>query len=556
MRKKLLSPVFLLSLSFFSCSGGGTESQPEDVFEAANNEIYGGNYITESKAFSEEEAAAAINSEQGLSSLLDSLKNGGYGEFVSSGEINDQSGTYLFYAHYSNAGGGIKTLVKACESECVYAIQEIKEGKAVWSDALGGETGVVKLGIPPLLKELKGHDWNGLSVYMLPLAGKESQAPAYELDLEGRRFIFLSPYGNTYEFQAFDKVLERAGDTGAFSNLKVDYAVKADLNNLLIYSHPYEIIVIAAPYVRELLKSEPSKIYRTFGLFLTNGGFSEILFDSPAFESALKKVEMGGPGLVFLAGGESIGDGTDGSKNIKSIVSALEAKQKTVVGFVGNLPTQVIAESTALFFEKYFGGSPLGDAVNEANKALAGKGFGAKLAANPSADMQMKFVKDPQQYWEGKQPSGGEINSFIIMRRVCKDSNGKITTEDEKQGNIWVKEIAFDGWRFSGQRDFEGSQGEQLSIKVRGILLERKEGAPIFFISEGDINSEVLDLTVYGKGKVTKVKNSGGKTEISFDGDAEATPYKNSAGDSCVLKYPKLSPLIQGEGESKVTVIY
>jgi hypothetical protein len=555
---------YFFSLLFFfllCCGGSGSQNDTstgdvifQDLPEPAD---FSQSLVSKQESLTNEEFIAETDSDSDLKSTVEKCASDGFSEFQEAGSIEDQDGNKVTWARFTNTEGAAKDAVRFCDTvSCSYIVQEISGEEAVWSDRDGNQVSVKKLANPCLLKHLKGHDWaKDKTEVVLPL--ESDGEPDKTVNLKERRFIIANAFGNTWNLD-LDSIKSVVEKSEIFSGVEQnDFVTAQEIEEYMTLSHPYEIILIAAQGLREVVKktSADSYLFRSFGFTTASSAYGEHRFTVDDFENAAAKRILGGAGMIFVLASDTIKELPVEFKSVKNLLNSYNDYPQAVLGFDGHGPTKLLVKATEFFFDKYLNGTSIEESIAYVNAWLAKCSSPVKLKSNQSPVSKGKIVI-MDQFWNQKKPSSGEFNSFISFTRKCTPKTGS-SSEDQKQANLWIKGVTFSGPMFSGSYEKEGSKpGDKLTMKMDGIFISVAKDIHFYFTAEGDINSDVRDIKIYGDAVILSIKEDKDKTTITFDGKAGTTDYVNEAGEPCTLKNVSLGPMIQGEGESKFYIMF
>jgi len=256
-----------------------------------------------------------------------------------------------------------------------------------------------------------------------------------------------------------------------------------------------------------------------------------------------------GPGLMILAGCETMGDGNGGGKQDKSIPVTLDNQTRVLLGFKKCGDARDILRATEIFLENYFletddGTATLGEALARANDYLQDEGSSLTMETLPETDLNHRFLTRVEDYWtryaDDGPPEQSSFNTNINIVNKCTGDDGSTYQEDEQFATAWSNETVFDGPFFSGSRV---NPQNQVDFEFNGALMDIREGAHFFFVVQGSLNPRVQGLTVYGDALIDSVEVDTERLDaftIKFKGQGKASPYTNEEGDTCQMQDPLL----------------
>ncbi len=551
--------LVIFALGCGSSNGGGndiTESKDE-VTPFVKEEIP---VVVLMDPYSEADFLSKVEADGELQTLWTELQGEGYTSFQSAGLTRQDDDLEVLWGEVAGAATG---LVRHCAGDdCVRARWTLAGGNVEWTRADGSDIEPRGVGLPILLKQLEGHAYDK-PTHVVDLAlDPPSELP--EIDVSKRRFYIFNSFGPLWGAGSIDaKVLEDvAKDAGAFDSVvRYDY-VRADIvDEILVHSHPYDVLVWYGQTVREEAKT--NEIWKPVGMTTNVGIFGDALYDQKRLEDRIFANPLNGPGLMVLAGCETMGDGNGGGTQDKSIPVTLDNQTRVVVGFKKCGDARDLLHATSLFLESYLSGATganLGTALVAANDYLADAGSELEMTTFESANLKRTFLPDLAAFWnrytDDGSPGDSTFNSYIHIVNKCTAPDGSTYQEDEDFASAWSKETTFQGPFFEGARV---NPENMVDFIFSGALVEIEEGAHFFFVVKGSLSPRVQDLTLYGTGVIDSIvldKEKPAEFTLQFKGNGKASPYINEAGDTCNMQDPLLVSSTGEPGTFKIPVTW
>jgi hypothetical protein len=549
--------AFTLGCSSSSGDSNDTQESSEDVTSIVKEEIP---LVVAMDPYSEADFLSKVEADGDLQALWTQLQGEGYTSFQSAGLTRQDDGLEVLWGEVAGATTG---LVRHCAGEdCATARWTLAAGKVTWTAADGSNVEPRGIGLPILLKQLEGHSYDK-PTHVVDLAlDPPTELP--EIDVSKRRFYLLNAFGPLWGDGSIDaSVLEDvATDAGAFDSVVRHDYVRADvIDETLLLSHPYDVFVWFAQTVREEAKT--NEIWKPVGMTTNVGLFGDALYDQKRIEDRIFANPLNGPGLMVLAGCETMGDGNGGGEQDKSIPMTLDNQTRVVVGFKQCGDARDLLHATELFLDHYLSGAAeanLGSALATANSYLAEVGSDLEMTTFESANLQRTFLPDLASFWDrytdDGEPGDSVFNSYIHIVNKCTAPDGSTYQEDEDFASAWSKETTFQGPFFNGERK---NSENNVDFSFSGALVTIEEGARFFFVVKGSLSPRVQDLTLYGTGVIDSIvldKEKPTEFTFKFKGNGKASPYINEAGDTCEMQDPLLVSSTGEPGTFKIPVTW
>jgi hypothetical protein len=501
--------------------------------------------VTKQERYTAADFMAKVEADADLNQLWQQLEADGCTTISEAGLTEQDDGLLTIWGEALAPDGLPRGLVRQCNgSACSSFRWKLTPEGPAWNDPAGQPAVPTAIGLPILLKQLEGHTFDK-PTHVVDLALDSPPENVPDIDVSKRRFRLLSSIGPLWGASSLDLTGLRtlADQTGSFDTVTyVPYARTADVDGLLTSTHPYDVFVWFGQTVREEAKT--NQVYKPIGMTVNAGIFGDDLYDRDRIEDMVALNPLGGPGLMLLAGCETMGDGNGGGEWDKSIPVTLDNQVRVLVGFEKCGEARDILAAAQQFLGLYFQGQTLGDAIAAVNACLAGRQSQLKMATLPEANLAGTFVADLDQYWEAYSSDGPpEATHFmanINIVNMCVDKSGKQYQENESFASAWSNEVSWQGPFFSGARK---NPDNFVDMTLSGALMEIREGAHFFFLVEGDLGPKVGGLTLYGDALIHELildKEKPDEIILKFKGIGRASPYTNEAGDTCQMQDPML----------------
>jgi hypothetical protein len=501
--------------------------------------------VTSQERYTEADFLAKVEADSDLVFLWDKLQKQGYTKFLDVGVTEDEDGVKVIWGEAFGDGLPVQGLLRHCKGDdCVSVLWSFVGDDLVWRGKDGLEVEPRGIGLPVLLKSLEGHAYDN-PTHVWKAAVDELPTDLPDIDVTKRRFFLLNSFGPLWANGTLDtSTLETlAKDSGAFDQVQhKQYARTGDVDFAMAQSHPFDALVWLTQAVREEAKT--GKVYKPVGLTANAGLFGDKTVDRDHLGYMLSANPLQGPGLMVLAGCETMGDGNGGGELDKSLPTDLDNKARVLVGFQKCGDARDVLQATTLFVDAYLGGQTLGDALASANAYLTSQSSDLVMKTLPSADLASVYLKDVSAFWDQYTddgvPAASFFNANILIINQCTDKSGKEYQQDESFTSAWSKEISWQGPFFAGARK---NPGNFVDLEISGALLAIREGAHFFFAVKGSLGPKVQETLIYGNAVVKKIvvdKEKPDEFTIQFSGEGRASSFVNENGDTCVMQPPLL----------------
>ena len=466
------------------------------------------------------------------------------------GRLEDSAGATVLWAE-----GEGKAAVRRClDGACDYAIATLDGvGGARWTDASGAAVPALTVGRPGLVKDLEGFDLDGKTVVVTPAALSTSASvqlhkddlPA--VDFARRRFVALNTFGPAFG-TTLDYVAARVND--AFDEVDaVDYVREGDVAATLRDLDALDAVVWLTQGVRQETQGG-GRAYKTVGLTVNRGVFGDLTYTRDEVAAALAGNVGGGPGLLFLAGGDTYGDGSADQLGSGSLWKAVDGLGSVIVGIEGEADVADVLRAAAAFFDAWLDGTtPLSDALAAGDAALTATG--AHLRSN-LANEAATWVRPDAAIAPPIAYSQARLTAPFTATPYCAPPGQQKQPQTSTFTTAW-SDVTFDGAYFEGHRVLESSD-LTVDTVVRGVFTGFAVGDRVQVEAIGDFDKNFRAFHGFGEGVIESVDtDDDGKVTVGFTGVAHAAEYTDAAGNECVLNNPRLATTTSGLGKLELT---
>lgn len=466
------------------------------------------------------------------------------------GRVEDSAGVVVTWAE-----GEGKVAVRRCEEGvCAYAVVTRDADGVRWTDTQGVAVAPLTVGRPSLAKDLQGFALDGDTVVVTP-AALTSQIQLQKddlptLDFSKRTLVALNTFG-----PAFGTTLDyvTAGAGAAFDEVvAIDYAREEDVYAQLRERDALDVVVWLTQGVRLETQGE-GRAHQTVGFTVNRGVFGDLTFDRDAVAAPLAVNVGGGPGLLFLAAGDSYGDGSADQIAKGSVWEALDGLGSVVVGIEGHADVADVLRAAAAFLDTWLDGvTPLSDALAAGDAALAKSG--ARLRSNQLDESVTWTLPDAElaatlpltTYSQARFVAPFTATPYCAPPGEDKQPEATTVTYG------WA-DVTIDGAYFEGHRALNSSD-LTVDTTVRGVFTGFSVGDRVQLEAIGDFDKFFRDFHGFGEAVIESVETDDeGKVTIAFRGIAHTAEYSDGDGNECVLNHPRIATTTSGPGKLELT---
>ncbi len=536
--------------------GGGADSGPVDVVQSSAK-----------RTVQQGLDAPGWAKELATNSSLDSLAKEMIGPLQAAGVIEDDDGGRLIWGEYASEALAprekVQVVFQVCAGSsaggaCVAGKASHNAGGAVLKGPGDAVLDHVDIGRAVLQKEaVKGQSDGHPTILYAPLKQKGLLDPAAtaarfaQVSWGKRRLVIVSAYGPQVGVVA-TKTRAAALDSGRFDSVsELHYARRVDVDRLLASMTPLDSLVWLAAGVIETYKS--GKAAKGVGMTVSRGVFGDELYHRDYVGDVLDRPPLGGPGLVVLAGSNTLYSDSPGQSGV--FASYLrEFPYRPVVGFEGVVEAAGADAGAAALIAGLAAGDDLDTAMGAAGKASGAKATSLleedarKLWMWPLATAKL-FTHVPKA---GKLKLHMSINPPICVDISTVGSTCDAATFDEaaKAGKevdsslLTAKHATF-RCDPTFQGPFFDCKAKDATLgtdfQVRGVLQGTDVGAQIAVYATGTAGDRVQGVALIGVGTIKIADVGGGTTKLLFDGPGLASTFSDDKGRCCIAKKPALS---------------
>ncbi|MFH1530418.1 MAG: hypothetical protein ABIK09_06770 [Pseudomonadota bacterium] len=533
-----------------ACDGGGGSSGGEGETDTAGGGSGDLGAVTEvavQETMSPADFMGEVEGDATLQACWNRMTGLGFGGVTRAGRTS-QAGVEVMWGHAVDGDSRPGALVRHCTGDdCVVAVQTYNAGKAAWVDCDGGTLEPRGVGWPILLKALDGHKFDApthVKQYALDLP---EELP--EVDISARHFYVVNAFGDLWGGGDVNLkgVVSAAKTAGVFDEaIEQSYVQLSRIDDILLGSHPFDVLVWFGQGVREEAKT--GEVWKPIGMTANAGGFGDVLYDRDRMEELLFANPFRGPGIIFLAGCETMGDGNGGGTDAwdDNLPSILANGQRTVLGFRRCDDARLLKQATITFWEEYLDGGTIQDGVDAANATLAEAKSGMTLEldwlSDPEKTLQLGLDDFWQDYVGADDPGEVMIQANINVANICWDGgpDGDTYSEMEFFVSPWVNPLTWEGPFFEGTRVNEEND---VDLSFKGSLTDLRPGAHFYFVVQGSFSPKMKGITVYADAQIDKItvdKEKPDEFTVLFRGAAKGTQYTNETGDTCQMQDTQL----------------
>lgn len=466
------------------------------------------------------------------------------------GTISDGAGNTLLWAELAATPEAPRTEVSAvfarCNSKnvCTVGRADYTATGATFSDASGKPLTDVAIGKPVLRKKIKAHapDKDPTLLAPIELSAKPDAEAAWatfsQVQLKKRRVVILNAYGPEVGLDA-KPIATAAKASGRFDTVDViDYARSADLFAVVPTLTPLDVLVWVGAGVYE----DRTEGARHHGLTLSRGVFGDEFVYGKLVANLTKGVPLGGPGLIVLAGADTLVP--KGWEEPSSLAIALhDVPARALVGFAGKIAASEVVAASARLLGSVMGGAALDVAVKAASPAAV-----SDMAQDVA--QKWKWAESSAKFWGAKSPSKASMKLFADLdspyctqsfntcnRAELASGYGKdpVPTGSLTAGNTtyFCPNLVIDGPFFSCDVDDPAVSQKFL---MRGVMRGHAENDRFWVFVLGTGITKYKDLLVIGEGVFHKIDEGGGSSSLKFDGDALAGTWVDEENRCCSIK--------------------
>lgn len=493
-----------------------------------------------------------------LNPALQAVVTGISKPFAAAGYVQDAELNRLVWAEFGEPGAARADVVVAwglCKGDgktCSAGTANYTATGATITDSAGKAVTRIGIGPPVLRKQLKFHAPDKDPTILAPLAqgfkidAAASAATLAKVKAKTRRFVVLNAYGPQVGLDAAP-IAKAASASGRFDSVEVvDFARVEDVLALLPTLTGLDAVVILAASVQEKFTDKPEK---PLGLAMSRGVFGDALLYGKSLGDSMEAPPLGGPGLVILAGSNTLA--ADYFTDKSTIGEGLgSAAGRAVLGFNAKLTGGEAVAAVSSLVSSLAAGAHL-QAAMEASKAA----FLTPMD-KPSRE---KWLLAPARsaFWAGKPPSKAAITLHVSMTPPfcmtpfdpCDLPSYKANYEANKieaakltggHATFVCSGLQFDGPYFSCAGQDANTTAD---FKIAGVLRGKAKGDRFWLTVTGTANTKYRQMTIVGEGTFGEPDSGGGRTSLPISGTAAAGPYMDQDSNCCAAGGPLLATI-------------
>lgn len=496
---------------------------------------------------------AVVKADADLQSLAAGVKL----TFRAAGAMEDADGAKLVWAEFAkdvdDQRADVVALLQACDKDGVcQAAKGTYTAEGAELQATGGAISALAIGLPTLNKKLKTSNIDGGTVISAGLSRKAIIDPAlskFQVDngtWGKRRLMLLNRFGTQMGVE-LKTVIAAAEATGLYDEIKhIQYTRRRDVDFWLPQLNALDTVVWFAAGVVKPYGQQP---YRSVGMTVSRGVVGDEIYHSATLSKHLEAPPLGGPGLVILAGGDTL---TSNSAHNDVLGNALNlGPYRPVVGIEGRVSIAEAEAGVASLLQRLVAGDVLEVAMDTASAKLGAAKFHTAMIQEQRE--VWKMPKASASFWT-KVPKSAKLQLYVKVDPLCADVSGvggTCSAATLQKG----KAIAADqitpilDTKFNCDATFEGPYFEcavdnptiKAKFWLKGLLTSAEKGGSVLVAAQGQSDGKVRDFAVVGAGTIENVDEGGGTTVLSFGGPAAGSTFWSQDGYCCLAKTPLLT---------------
>jgi hypothetical protein len=553
MKVQLTNIVLACFLCSPSCGGG--EEPP--VTAGLSPNLPKTTIVLDQISYSPTEIIARIKADSELKVAWEHATADGYSEIRAAGYTGDSNDVRVLWAELVNDKGQTKTLLQHCVGpDCQVAFQVLDSGGAHWVSDSGESITPRGVGLPVLLKLTESPDSMSLGT-AVDTRALELSSSLEGVEISNRQFLVVNSFGDIWgEGQvSLADLVDDIQSTGYFTDAReVQYVRDPEVLRALSTMDKLDVLVWVSQGIR---MNTQAGGHVTLGLTTNQGGFGDEAVAARDIKEALLSNPLGGPGLLFIAACDVMGDGDEAMELVGALAKELGEVGVGVIGFQGCDDARIIIDASILFWEVLLENRTVIDAVDSINGYLEQQDSPAKLVMLQSPGFGEFLPLGGDAFWEQYSDSGQPGASFFQSN--VNGVNSCQGTEDSYSDfeffiQPWSDEVLWDGPMFWGTRK---NPDHNIDLTISGALTRIEVGESFSFIASGDMGPDVTGLTIIGQGVIKEIVVPEGAVEefeIRFDGTAIVSDYTKANQDVCTVQPTMLLSTTGEQGTIRVPV--
>lgn len=468
------------------------------------------------------------------------------------GQLQDASGTTLLWAELATSPEAARSEVRAvfarCSAakSCRYGQAQYTAAGATFSDAQGQPISQLAVGKPVLRKKLKAHAPDKDPTLLAPLQdtakpdAEQVRQRLAQVVPRQRRCVVLNAYGPELGVDPA-AVVSAAKASGRFDRVDVVNYVRASDIELTL---PALTALDAVVWIGAGVYEDRSEGPRLLGMTASRGVFGDQLLYGKSLPDWLKVTPLGGPGLVILAGAQTLA--ANSWKDLNTLGYLLTDSGRAVVGFSAtqvSVSQALTASATVL--------TQLGKGAT-LSAAMAASGAAMVSTLDATAAGKWRLAAPSSAFWGGKSPSKAAMKLHVRLDPPSCVAAGSVGlcdraswTEAYAQHAVAATELTAGHATFecpSLQIDgpfFECTAKDAnttADFTLRGVMRGTAEGDRFWVLADGTANLKYKQLLVIGEATLGKTDAGAGKTSVKFSGPAAAATWLDDEDRCCTCK--------------------
>ena len=484
------------------------------------------------------------------------------------GKIEGGAGKTLIWGEYAAGPNAAREAVVAvfriCDkaNTCVHGQGNHSANDAVLADAQGNAITQVDIGAVVFGKRLLEHNLQKAHTVLVgaalsrndPVDALATVASMAQVAFGKRRLVLLSAYGPAVGF-GLEKLSAAGAKGGLFDSVEtIHFARRQDLVRILPQLTPLDVVVwVGAGVIDTFTDGKPDK---SVGMTLSRGVLGDELIHRDAVKGVLDQPPLGGPGLIILAGSDSLT--AEHATQTGLLAQALqEVPWRPVVGFDGQVDAAGVEGAVAALLEAIAVGKTLDEAIS-AGSAKAGKAT-LRTLLDPALAEAWHFPGPSATFW-AKPPGKAQLKLYVKVTPKCVEAATTCDLAAFKAGKaIDSKNLTASAAIFECPLTFNGPFFECASkndvtsadFRIRGLLRGLTVAEGVFLLAEGSPSKKVRNIKVLGAGAIEASDLGGGSQTLRFGGPAAASPYVDADGYCCIA----VTPLLSGQQSNQLSTL-
>ena len=491
--------------------------------------------------------------------------------FQAAGVIEDLAGDRLVWAEFAantlDSREAVAAAFRVCTNKnvCVRGKASYTATGIALVDSFGTPIDHVAAGAPVLLKYLKAHSIDKDPTILAPLNRDAVVSPVLAKFQTGlgsyqqRRFVIFNAYGPQVgvDVAPLRQAVEK---TGLYDTvLVIDFVRRRDIDLVLPSLTPLDAVVWLGAGVQEKFTD---KAFRPVGLTVSRGVFGDELYHSKMLADLLGAPPLGGPGLIVLAGSNTLTADYLADKATLAY-SLYLSPYRPVLGFAGKLTAPQAIAAAAAVIGNLAAGKTLGAAMAASTAGAAGKWL---TPLDKDATAKWLLPAKAASFWQ-KPPSAASLVIYVKVDPKCWNAvdtcdPAGVDAARIKPGNqVAATELEAGAAKFECDATFVGPYFEcsaknaatSTDFWLKGVMRGHEVGSYFFFYLEGSAGALYKDMAVVGEGLIDSSDVGGGTTTLKFKGKAASAPYIDKDGHCCIAKTPLLQSYQSEPGSFKLS---